>query len=288
MRKALLAPASLAAALILLVLGCRQDPIRRLQKDPESLAVVGKFAVTKADFDSALAYNRAEGTEDAWVRSRVWDGLLEEVLVLNDAALVRGEGPPAILGALSDPKVREAAVDAALQERVYARVTISPEAVSAYYRDHLDEFRRGAGVLVREMWLPGPVQASDAERLLRQRHSFVDVARLYSLSPQRGASQYFQFDELPEYLRPLLEAARPGSVTAPVRLAENSYEILLLEGRFTAYVLPEEDVAPEIRLRLSDDMGERLKAQYLQGLRERFRIVVFSSKLPFEYQKETP
>jgi hypothetical protein len=290
MRKTRIAHASLAAVLLLLALGgCRKDPIKRLQQDRETLAVVGRFAVTKADFVSALAYNRAEGTEDAWVRSRVWDGLLEEVLVLNDSALVRGEeGPPTILGSLSDPKVREAAVDAALQERVYARVTVSQEDVSAYYRDHLEEYRRGAGVLVREMWLPGPVQASDAERLLSQRHSFVDVARLYSLSPQRGAPQYFQFDELPEYLRPLLEAARPGSVTAPVRLAENSYEILLLEGRFTTYVLPEDDVAPEIRLRLSDEMGERLKDKYLQGLRERFRIIVFSSKLPFEYQKETP
>jgi hypothetical protein len=282
MRKAMLAPALLAAALMLLALaGCGRDPLARLQKDPETLAVAGKFALTKADLASALAYNRAEGTQDAWVQSRVWDGLLEEALVLNDAAPVHGESPPAILGPLSDPKVREAAVDAALQERVYAKVMVSQEAVSAYYRDHLDEFRRGAGVLVREMWLPGPLQAGDAERLLRRGHSFVDVARLYSLSPQRGAPQYFQFDELPEYLRPLLGAARPGSVTAPVRLTENSYEILLLEGRFTSYVLPEDEVAPEIRLRLSDEMGERLKAQYLQALRERFRIVVFSSKLPF-------
>jgi hypothetical protein len=288
MRKAPIANACLAAVLLLLALGCRKDPIRRLQKDPETLAVVGRFAVTKADLLSALAYNRAEGTQDAWVQSRVWDGLMEEVLVLNDAAPVHGESPPAILGPLSDPKVRESAVDAALQEKVYAQVMVSKEAVSAYYRDNLHEFRRGAGVLVREMWLPGSVQAGDAERLLRRGHSFVDVARLYSLSPQRGAPQYFQFDELPEYLRPLLEAARPGAVVGPVRLAENSYEILLLEGRFTTYALPEEDVASEVRLRLSDEMGERLKAQYLQGLLERFRIVVFSSKLPFEYQKETP
>lgn len=289
MRKARIAPVSLAAVLLLLALGgCRKDPIKRLQKDQETLAVAGRFAITKADFVSALAYNRAEGTEDAWVRSRVWDGLLEEALILNDAAPVPGGGQPPVLGPLSDPKAREATVDATLQERVYAKVAVSQEAVSAYYREHLDEFRRGAGVLVREMWLPGLVQADDAERLLRRGHSFVDVARLYSLSPQRGATQYFQFDELPEYLRPLLEAARPGSVTAPVRLAENSYEIILLEGRFASYVLPEDDVAPEIRLRLSDDMGERLKAQYLRGLRERFRIVVFSSKLPFEYQKETP
>jgi len=284
------APAAvLVTALVLLLFSaCRRDPVKRLEGDPETLAVVGRFAITQADFASALAYNRAEGTQDAWIQSRVWDGLLDEVLVLNDLATLPEESQPVVLGPLSDPKAREAAVDAALQERVYAKVTVPQEAVSAYYRDHLDEFRRGAGVLVREMLLPGPAQAGDAEGLLRRGHSFVDVARLYSLSPRRGAPQYFQFEELPEYLRPVLEKARPGSVTAPIRLAENSYEILRLEGRFTAYVLPEDEVAPEIRLRLSDDMGQRLKAEYLESLRRRFRIIAFSSKLPFAYQKETP
>jgi len=293
MRKAFLTPATLATvlatALVLMLFGaCRRDPVKRLERDPETLAVVGRFAVTKVDFASALAYSRAEGNEDAWVLSRVWDELLDEVLVLNDLAPLPEDNQPMALGPLTDPKAREAAVDAALEERVYAKVTVSQKAVSAYYRDHIEEFGRGAGVLVREMLLPGPAQAGDAEGLLRRGHSFVDVARLYSLSPRRGAPQYFQFEELPEYLRPLLEKARPGSVTRPIRLTENSYEILRLEGRFTTYVLPEDEVAPEIRLRLSDEMGERLKADYLQGLRGRFRIVAFSSKLPFAYQKETP
>ena len=262
--------------------------MRRLEKDAQTLALVGRFAITKADFASALAYNQAEGTQDAWVQSRVWDGLLDEVLVMNDLAPPQEGTRQAALGPLSDPKAREAVVDAALQERVYARVVVSRKDVSAYYRDHLDEFRRGAGVLVREMLLPGPKQADDAERLLKKGHAFVDVARLYSLSPARGAPQYFQFEELPEHLRPLLEKARPGSATAPIRLAENSYEILRLEMRFTTYVLPEDQVAPEIRLRLSDEMGQRLKAEYLEDLRRRFRIVPFSSKLTFAYQKETP
>ncbi|OYW05832.1 MAG: hypothetical protein B7X11_01600 [Acidobacteria bacterium 37-65-4] len=218
----------------------------------------------------------------------MWDELLDEALVLNDLTPAQEGARPVALGSLSDPKAREAAVDDVLQERVYAKVVVSREAVSAYYRDHLDEFRRGAGVLVREMLLPGPKQAEDAGRLLRRGHAFVDVARLYSLSPARGAPQYFQAEELPEYLRPLLEKARPGSATAPIRLAENSYEILWLEGRFDTYVLPEDEVAPEIRLRLSDEMGQRLKAEYLADLRRRFRIVPFSSKLPFTYQKETP
>lgn len=289
MKRPIRAATALATAFAILVSSaCRRDPIKALEKDAQTVAVAGRFAVSRADFASMLAYNQAEGTQDAWVQSRVWDELLDEVLVLNDSVQVTERPAPAPLGPLSDPNIREAAVNALLQERVYAKVEVPPEAVSAYYRDHLDEFRRGRGVLVREMLLAGARQAEDAKKLLDRGHAFVDVARLYSLSSARGAPQYFQSEELPEYLRPLLERAKPGSTTAPIRLAETSYEILRIEGRFDSYILPEEEVAPEIRLRLSDEMGERLKAQYIEGLRRRFRIVAFSSKLEFRYQKETP
>jgi hypothetical protein len=272
----------------LLFLACRRDPISRLEKDPQSLAVVGRFVVTRNDLSAALSYSQAGSTEDPWVLSRVWDELVDGVLVLNDLAPATAGEIPKPLGPISDPKAREVSVRGALQERVYARVEIPPADVAAYYREHEEEFQRGPGVLLREMLLPGPAQAADAETLLRRGHSFVDVARLYSLSPNRGAIQYFQFGELPDYLRPVIEKARSGSPTAPMRLAENSYQILLVQGRFDSYVLPLGEVAAEIRLRLSDERGERLKAAYLDGLRRRLRIVVFSSKLPFAYQEETP
>jgi hypothetical protein len=281
-------PAALLLVLALAAASCRRDPVARLERDPEALAVVGRFAVTKVDLGRALACNQAESSEDPWVKSRVWDDLLDQVLVLNDLASAAGPAAPEPLGALSDPKAREAAVETALQDRVYAKVEVGPELVAAYYRDHADEFARGSGVLVREMLLPGPTQAGDAEKLLKRGHSFADVARLYSLSPRRGAPQYFLYEELPDYLRPVLERAVPGTATPPIRVTDSAYQILLLEGRFKSYAEPLEDAAPEIRLRLFDETGQKLKAEYLEKLRSRFRTVVFSSKLPFDYQKESP
>lgn len=284
MRRALAA----AVLLVLAAASCRRDPVARLQGTPGILAVVGRFTVTTADLNRALAYSQAESSEDPWVKSRVWDDLVDQVLVLNDLAPAPGAAAPEPLGALSDPKAREAAVETALQDRVYAKVEVGPGQVEAYYRDHADEFARGPGVLVREMLLPGPTQADDAEKLLRRGHSFVDVARLYSLSPRRGAPQYFQYEELPDYLRPVLEKTPPGAATAPIRVTDSAYQILYLEGRYKTYAEPLEDAAPEIRLRLTDEEGQRLREAYLAKLRGRFRTVVFSSKLPFDYQKESP
>jgi len=289
MRRRALAPILLLLLITLtLALACRRDPLSRLEKDPGTLAVVGRFALAKGDFSSALSYNQAGSTEDPWVQSRVWDGLVNAVLVLNDITPGDLGSSPQPLGPFSDPKILEGALDRALQERVYSKVEVPEEEVTAYYRDHRDEFERGPGVLLRQMLLPGEMQAADAAGLLRRGHSFVDVARLYSLSPDRGATQYFQYSELPDYLKPVVEKARDGVPTPPMRLAENAYQILQVDGRFKTYLLPRDEVAPEIRLRLSDGRGEELKDEYLEGLRKRFRIVVFWSKLPFVYQKETP
>lgn len=280
----------MAVLLALLFAGaaCGGDPVARLEKDGRTLAVVGRYTITLDDFSAALAYSQAGSNEDPWVRSRVWDSLIEEVLVLNDLPGEKGGGSPQPLGALSDPKSRESAVGAALQERVYSKVDIPPAEVTAYYKAHPEEFTRGPGILVREMLLPGPEQAADARALIGRGHSFVDVARLYSRSPSRGAQQYFQAGELPDYLKPVIESIPIGGVTQPLRLTENAYQILAVEGRYQSYVLPEDEVAPEVRLRLADERGEARKTQYIKGLRERFRTVAFSSKLPFEYQKETP
>ena len=286
MRRAL----SLAVlAVLLAAIACERDPLARLEKDPKVLAVEGRFLITRSDFDRALAFSQAGNTEDPWIQSRVWDELLDQVLVLNDMAPVLDpDTPPEPLGPLSDPGARDAAVATALQDRVFGKVEINEDEVAGYYRDHMGEFERGAGVLVREMLLSGPTQAADAERLLKRGHSFVDVARLYSLSPRRGAPQYFQYEELPDYLRPVLEKTPPGTATRPIRLTESAYQILLVEGRFDSYAVPLEEAAPEIRLRLSDEKGQRLREEYLARLRGRFRTAVFSSKMPFDYQKESP
>ncbi len=280
----------LVAALLPLAMlsACTRDPVARLKKDPNVLAVVGCYEITRADLTAAAAYNQADTTQDPWVQSRVWDDLVDALLVLNDRAPEPSGEPPRPLGDLSDPQARENVVDSTLDERVYAKAEVSDREIEAYYRDHRDEFQRGPGVLLRQMLLPGSTQAGDAEALLRRGHSFVDVARLYSLSPDRGALQYFQYSELPDYLKPVIDEAKTGAPTAPLRLSGSSYQILLVEGRHETYLLPEDEVAPEIRLRLSDERREELKARYLADLHRRFRTVVFWSKLPFAYQKETP
>jgi hypothetical protein len=277
-----------ALAALLLSAACHRDALSRLERDPSVLAVVGRYLVTREDLASALAYSQTANAQDDAVKSRVLDSLISSLLALNDAAVDEAPAAPIPLGALSDPKVREELVASILQERVYSQVTVSKQEIQRYYRDHASDYLRGPGVLLRQMLLPGLPQARDAERLLSERHSFVDVARLYSLSPDRGATQYFEYSEIPDYLRSAAAQARIGVPTRPIPVTADTWQILLVEKRFERYDLPLEEVEPEIRLRLTDEMGDRLYREYLAGLRERFPVVVFWAKLPFAYVKETP
>ena len=268
--------------------GACHEGAAAFKRDPAVLAIVGRYVVTRQDYSAALDYNQAGNTQDALVQSRIFDRLVNSLLVLNDLALDPPPSRPIPLGTMADPKAREDVVTSALQDRVYSKVSVSSEQVAAYYKEHQEEFKRGPGALVREMLLPGEALAKDAERLLRQGHSFVDVARLYSLSPDRGTARYFQYDEIPDYLLAAVKKTRAGMPSSPILVSTDSYQIIMVERRFDSFTPPLQEVAPEIRLRLTDEKGDQLYHEYMEGLRERFRSVVFYSKLPFVYEKETP
>lgn len=284
MRKFLLGPFALVV-----LLGCAQDPLKQLERDPGVLAVVGRYWISREDFSRSITYAHDGGPAEDLLQSRIWDGLVNDVLVLNDVTEAAGGSvPPMPLGPYSDPKRREDAVRQALQEKLFSKITISDAEVAHAYQESLADYQKGRGVLLRSMLLIGQAQAQEARRLLLSGHSFVDVARLYSAAPDHGAAEYFEDGELPEYLRSVVSGLKPGQPSAPIEAGLGNYQIILIEKRFEHYQVPLEEAAPIIRLRLSDEAQERLQAQYLASLRERFATAIFSDKLPFHYEKETP
>jgi parvulin-like peptidyl-prolyl isomerase len=142
-------------------------------------------------------------------------------------------------------------------------------------------------VLLREMQISDAHKAFEAYQKLRKGQPFADVAREYAGSPSVQA-RYFQYDELPEYLQPVLAKTRAGSVTRPIEATPELYQLIIVVQKADRYVLPLSSVEDEIRLQLVDEKGGQRLAQYLAGLRERFPVTVFWAKLPFAYREEAP
>ncbi len=272
---------------VFLVSACHRNPIERLKAEPDVLGVVGRYYVQRKTFKAALDQNQVAGTKNADIMSRIWDHLVNDVLILNDLAPGPAPAAPEPLGKYADYQALEDAASAALQKKVYSKVEISSAEVKAYYKAHISEFQKGRGVLLRAILLPGLKQAREAESLLKRGHSFPAVARLYSLSPERGTEQYFEYQELPDYLRREVRIAKAGVPTRPIQVSAEFYQIILVVKSYKKYTLPLQDVAPHIRLTIADAKGDRYLDAYLAGLRRRFKITVFWSKLPFTYRKET-
>lgn len=278
---------ALLLAAPLLLVGCGRDPIGRLKENPDVLGVVGRYYVTLGDFDAVVKQNQAVPTQNAAVRSRLLDQLEKDLLVLNDAA---GEPESAgfqSLGPYADPVARATKLGDLLQQRIYSRVSVTDGEVEQYYRQHLSDYCKGPGVLLREMQIPDEKRAREAYQLLMTGKPFIEVARQFGNTPDQGA-RYFQYDELPEYLQPVLSKMGPGAVTKPISASSEFYQILIVVKRFDEYVIPLSEAREEIQLQISDQKGEKLLEEYLQELHGRFRVVVFWNRLPFAYSKETP
>ena len=272
------------AALLVLALGCF-----RQERDPSSekatVAAVGVFYVTVDDLNREF---RSAGDEPSGpaLKSRIFDAMVEDVLLLNGLLNQPKDGKLKPLGEYADPVKRKNAASMFLEEKVYSRIEISPEEVEKFYAERKADFTRGSGVLVRQMTLGGGRLKNEAIDLLRSKHSFEDVARLYSISPDRGKEQYFEMNELPEYLVPFIMTLKEGQVSEPIEISKDTYQVILLQKRMKEYVLPLDMVRQMVRLHLSDIKGGRLKKDFLDSLGKMYNIRLFYDRLPFGYVKE--
>lgn len=277
-----------ALILLFLTAACGRGPVKTLKKDPSVLAMVGRYYIDRTDFKAALTYRQAEQTKDATVKSRVLDSLVEETLVLNAAAEDPAPKAPRPLGLYSEPAARERVVSAILEQQVYDKVRVPSKDIEAYYRSHQALYRKGKGVLIRGILLRSEKEAKEASALLRKHHSFLMVARLYSMSPRKGKARYFEYSELPSYMVSIVKTASLGVPTQPYEVSPGNYQILLVEKRYKSYTIGLKEAESRIRLLLSDSAGAALYKSYIEELRKRFKVVIFWSKLGFDYRKENP
>lgn len=272
------------AAILVLSLACsRQENDPSTRKD--TVATVGAFFVTLDDLEREIS-SSGQAADSPALRSRLFDALVDEVLLLNGAVNAEEVDQPRPLGEYADPKKRMEAISMLLEEKVYSRIEISAKDVEDYYNRRKAEFTKGSGVLVRQMTLGGGNLKNEAVDLLQKKHSFEDVARLYSISPDRGRQQYFEMSELPEYLVPFIMTLREGQVSKPIEISKDTFQVILLEKRAKEFVLPLDMIRQMVRLHLSDMKGEELRKDFLDSLRKRYNVHLFYERLPFGYVKE--
>jgi parvulin-like peptidyl-prolyl isomerase len=170
------------------------------------------------------------------------------------------------------------------QNEVMGKIAMSEDEARAYYDSHLKEFSTPATVTLREILVAVPadskgvnVAADDAAKeraeAIRARatagDSFEKLASDMSDAPTRtnaGLIGPISLTDLSNEVRAIIEAMKPGDLTAPLRTARG-YQILKLETMTGNQVQPFDQARDQISSRVLTDKRRLEFGKYLDKLR---------------------
>lgn len=273
----------LLTLIFLLGLNCGRgfDP----QNSKETIAIVGSFYITKTDLENEIK-TLNEKVDDPAILSRIYDSLVEETLLLNDFFKNQKNKKNSPLGEFSNSSKRKEVISIILEENVYSKIEVNTKEVEDFYTLNQEKFKKKEGFLIRQIIVSGVRLKDEAFSLLLKNYSFEEVARLYSISPEKGKKQFFEKDEIPEYLLSQVSVLKEGSFSKPLEISEDTYQILFLEKKVKEYILPLDMVRQMIRLKISDEKAEKMKIDFINSLKKQYNITLFTDRLWFEYVKE--
>lgn len=266
--------ARIAGALLLAAAACARGPA---PPGPDVVARLAGVDVRYAEFERYLERNVGEsgGALSSEALSSLFDQYLTERLLERsavDSGLARPGGTAA------------EAVEALLAAEPTPLVTET--AVSAYYRQHLDDFRRPEQIELRAIRTDERVAAERARREIAAGADFGAVARRLSIDPtaeRGGAQEPVDRDSLPPGLADTLFRLEPGQLSEIVA-SPDGFHLFQVVRRIPERVRGLDEVRAEVLRRLSGARADRAYARLVGEARSRYALEVYDRNLPFAYK----
>ncbi|MFZ6710431.1 peptidylprolyl isomerase [Undibacterium sp. TC9W] len=153
---------------------------------------------------------------------------------------------------------------------------VKPKEVSAYFRNHKEEFKRIVSVRSRHIRLDNEVQARQVAELARQGSNFASLAEQYSTAAdarQGGDMGMIAHNGQLSWLEQLAYMQEPRKVSAPIRAAvapdeKAHWEIVLVEQRNEGYQDPGSE---EVRYQASRALAQEKAIRQLSVLQTQLR-----------------
>jgi peptidyl-prolyl cis-trans isomerase C len=248
---------------------------------PDVVARIAGEEVRYAEFERHLETNLGEsgGALASEALSALLDQFLTERLLARSAVeqgLARpGDSPAAavegLLGAEPAPLVTETAI-------------------SAYYREHLSDFRVPEQIELRVVKTEERADAERARRELAAGADFGAVARRLSVDPtaERGGEQgALGRESLPAALAETLFALGEGAISEIVA-SPDGFRIFQVARKIPERTRSLEEAREEILAKLAGARADRDYAQLVAEARSRYAVEVYERNLPFAYRGAFP
>lgn len=159
---------------------------------------------------------------------------------------------------------------------VQDEVEVSDDEVSAYYREHAEEFAQPEQVRVRQILV---ADEAEGQRLLAELQAgvdFAELARRHSLSPdgeEGGDLGFFAQGEMPPEIDSAVWEMAAGDLSGLVQ-SEYGYHLFQFLERRPALQVSLDESRDKIRARLRERVEEEAYQEWLRGLRERAAISI--------------
>jgi peptidyl-prolyl cis-trans isomerase SurA len=193
------------------------------------------------------------------------------------------------------------------QSEVMSHAQMTDQEARQYYAAHQAEFMTPAKVVLREILIAVPTQATsgqasfsagvdDAARdkanaihdRLMKGEDFVKVAAEVSDSPSKATGGLIgdvNVNDMSDTLRPLIDALKPGEITPPVR-TQRGYQILKLDSRSPEQPKPFDDVRETIAQKIYEQRVDGETQKYLDKVRAQALIEWKDQNLEDMYDKQ--
>lgn len=168
------------------------------------------------------------------------------------------------------------AVEAAIEVAVVEKVSVSYDAVVAYYNVHAADFEVPAEFHVKQILTDDKARAEEALTKLAYGATFEEVARELSISPDRHAGGdvgYTALEALPPEVAAVVKGLTPGR-TSGVITTPYGFEVVKVVGVREARRRPLTEVRPEVEDLLRTEREEELYARWLEELKKSTKVSV--------------
>lgn len=282
----------------LLIFGCRKR-----SEEKGIVARVNREPITLEEFNKAFLPYSPSREEIPALKRRVLDQLIEKRLKLQEARRLglrvtdeelnqriretMGSYPKSeFITFLAKEKttfeewkekIREdILIEKLITSQVYLPIKVSEKEITAYYREHQDQFGEPKKFRIRQILAESQTEAEEILKALGKGERFEELAREKSLSPDKergGDMGYFSKKEMLAEWEEAVGKLSPGEVSYPVE-SPYGWHIFKLEEIKSPRILSLKEARKEIKEKLLLERRERALKEWLLGLRVRAEIEI--------------
>ena len=225
--------------LSVLLAGCSSSENEEVDNGADVVAVVNKEVITREDFQNELKWSKRkyrvekndtlEVNQKTWLKTNILNELIQESLlrqeaIRQDVKVSSGEFEKYLDQAKEGYKENtfQRALDIEeisrsqwedklkthllikklIEEVINRKIEIKDEQSQAYFKQHMEEFQKGAQVRTLHIMVETEDEARRISKLIRKGKSFSELAKQHSTSPEGktgGDMGYYEAGQMPKW-----------------------------------------------------------------------------------------